>query len=130
MTTPFLRGPVFLLAALVISSQYPVAAQEAGAGVGIDLLYPEFAHPREDVAASIKRDDLRFIATDRARRIVPGMEHSRNLLRQYRVKHIRQRFRLFPSRSQNFSYNLRAEAYAREYNLTLKQYLLSHPKKK
>lgn len=124
------RWLLLLSAALALAAPRPIAAQEAGVGVGIDLLYPEFAHPRADVAASIKRDDLRFIATDRARKIVPGMEHSRNLLRRYRVKHIRQRFRLFPSRSENFSYNLRAEAYAREYNLTLKEYLLSHPKKK
>lgn len=130
MTTRFGRGLVFVLSALVISSQHPVAAQVAGVGVGIDLLYPEFAHPREDVAASIKQDDLRFIATDRARKVVPGMEHSRSLLRRYRVRHIKQRFFLFPTRSENFSYNLRAEAYARKYNLALKQYLLSHPQKK
>jgi hypothetical protein len=119
----------FLSIVLIVVSQSPVAAQEAGAGVGIDLLYPEFAHPREDVAAAIKRDDLRFIAIDRARKVVPGMPHSGKLLRRYGVRHIRQRFRLFPSRSENFSYNLRARAYAEAYNMTLAKYLLSHREK-
>jgi hypothetical protein len=65
-----------LLLAPGILSPPPLIGQEAGAGIGIDLLYPEFAHPREDVAAAIQRDDLRFIAIDRARRIVPGMRRT------------------------------------------------------
>lgn len=92
----------------------------------IDLLYPEFAHPDRDVAKSIERRDFRFLAVDRARQVVPGMEHGRRLRRIYGVRFLRQRLRLFPTRSQNFSYDLRAQAYAEEYNLTLAKYVLAH----
>lgn len=93
-------------------------------------MYPEFAHPEEDATAAIHRRDFRFIAVDRARRIVPATERSRRLRRAYGTKYIRQRFRLFPSASQNFSYNLRARAYAEQYNRALATYLLAHHPKR
>ncbi len=67
---------------------------------------------------------------DRARKVVPGMEHAKKLLRIYKVKHLRQRLRLFPSASENFSFNLRAHADAEEYNLYLAQYLREKKKRK
>jgi hypothetical protein len=95
---------------------------------GVDLLYPEFAHPQEDARAAIKRGDFRFITTDR-RNTVPGVERYPRLKATYGVKFIKQRFRLFASRSQNFSFNLRARAYASDYNQTLLRHLLKRPQK-
>src|SRR5580765_1281495 len=43
--------------------------------LGVDPLYPEFAHPREDAFAAIKKRDYRFINVDRHGKDVPGMEH-------------------------------------------------------
>ncbi len=115
---------VLALLLLAGSALQPLVAQDLIGG--IDLLYPEFAHPDRDVAAAIQRRDFRFLATDRARKVVPGMEHGRRLRRVYGVRFLRQRFRLFPTRSQNFSYNLRAQDYAEEYNLTMAKYVLAH----
>ena len=90
---------------------------------GIDLLYPEFAHPQRDALAAIKRRDFRFITTDR-HESVPGVERYPRLKAIQGTKFIKQRFRLFATRSQNFSFNLRARAYAYDYNRTLLRYLL------
>ncbi len=103
----------------------PVHGQDSFAG--IDLLYPEFAHPREDARAAIKQRDFRFIATDR-RRTAPGVERYPRLKEIYGVKLIKQRFRIFTTRSQNFSFGLRARAYASAYNQTLLEYLLRRRK--
>lgn len=89
---------------------------------GVDLLYPEFAHPQQDAQAAIKRRDLRFIATDR-HQTTPGVERYPRLKEIYGTKVIRQRFRIFVTRSQNFSFNLRARAYAADYNRILLEYL-------
>lgn len=89
----------------------------------IDLLYPEYAHPVADAQAAIARHDYRFIAVDRARKIVPGMNHATRLRRQGKVRFLRQRLRLFATASENFSFNLRAHAYAEEYNLYLAHFL-------
>jgi hypothetical protein len=105
----------------------PLSAQEFSSE--IDLLYPEYAHPVEDAKAAIARHDYRFLAVDHARKIVPGMEHAARLRRRYKVKFLRQRLRLFPTASENFSFNLRAHAYAKEYNLYLAHYLLQLPAK-
>jgi hypothetical protein len=95
---------------------------------GVDLLYPEFARPGEDALAAIKRRDFRFIMIDR-RGTVPGVERYPRLKATYGTKFIKQRFRLFATRSQNFSFNLRARTYAHDYNETLVRYLLeSRPK--
>ena len=102
----------------------PLTAQELSGE--IDLLYPELSHPDRDVAEAIARRDYRFLSIDRARKVVPGMEHGRRLRRIYGVRVMRQRLRLFPTASQIFSYNLRARAYAEEYNLTMAKYLLAH----
>ena len=79
---------------------------------GVDLLYPEFAHPREDAFAAIERRDFRFIMIDR-QGTVPGVERYPQLKATYGTKFIKQRFRIFATRSQNFSFNLRARTYAR-----------------
>ena len=89
---------------------------------GVDLLYPEFAQPEEEARAAIKRRDFRFIMIDR-RGTVPGVEHYPQLKAAYGTKYIRQRFRIFATRSQNFSFNLRARTYAHDYNQTLVRYL-------
>jgi len=103
----------------------PVHAQDSFAA--IDLLYPEFAHPREDALRAIKERDYRFVATDR-RRTTPGIERYPRLKEIYGVKVIKQRFRIFSTRSQNFSFGLRARAYAYDYNQTLLEYLLKRRK--
>jgi hypothetical protein len=90
---------------------------------GVDLLYPEFAHPEKDALAAIKRRDCRFIMIDR-RGTVPGVERYPRLKATYGSKFIKQRFRIFATRSQNFSFNLRARTYAHDYNQTLLRYML------
>ena len=42
---------------------------------GVDLLYPEFGHPREDALAAIERHDFRFMLIDHPG-TVPGVEQS------------------------------------------------------
>ena len=81
----------------------PTNGQDAFSGV--DLLYPEFAHPQEDARAAIARRDLRFVATDR-RHTAPGVERYPRLKEINGTKVIKQRFRIFASRSQNFSWHL------------------------
>ena len=90
---------------------------------GVDLLYPEFAHPREDALAAIKRRDFRFIMIDH-QGTVPGVERYPQLKATYGTRFIKQRFRIFATYSQNFSFNLRARTYAHDYNQTLVRYLL------
>jgi hypothetical protein len=90
---------------------------------GVDLLYPEFAHPREDAVAAVERRDFRFIMIDR-QGTVPGLELHSQLRATHGTRFIKQRFRIFATRSQNFSFNLRARTYARDYNQTLVHYLL------
>jgi hypothetical protein len=55
--------PSFLLIFLGWTLVSPAHAEDPS--VGVDLLYPEFAHPQEDARAAIGRNDLRFITTDR-----------------------------------------------------------------
>ncbi len=100
----------------------PAKGQDSLAGV--DLLYPEFAHPREDARAAIRRRDFRFITTDR-HKTVPGVERYPRLKATYGTQFIQQRLRIFATRSQNFSFNLRARAYAFDYNQTLLHHLLT-----
>ncbi len=119
----FLAACFFFFIGMTLVS--PVNAQDSFAG--IDLLYPEFAHPRAEALAAIKRRDFRFIATDR-RQTAPGLERYPRLKEIYGIKLIKQRFRIFSTRSQNFSFNLRARAYAYEYNQTLLEYLLKRRK--
>jgi hypothetical protein len=108
----------------------PVAAQASLPGSGFDLLYPGFAHPQRDALAAIKKRDLRFITVDRQRKIVPGVERYPRLKRTYGTKYVKQPFRIFATRSQNFSFDLRARTYADEYNRTLLRYLLKRHRKK
>ncbi|MEO5717418.1 MAG: hypothetical protein ABIR29_02475 [Chthoniobacterales bacterium] len=114
----FLAACISLFIGLAFAA--PLPGQDSFAG--IDLLYPEFAHPREDALAAIKQRDFRFIATDH-RNTVPGVEAYPRLREVYGTKFIKQRFRIFATRSQNFSFGLRARAYAFDYNQTLLVYL-------
>ncbi len=117
-----------MIIASALGSASLLRAQEA---LGeLDLLYPQFAHPEEDAAAAIKRNDLRFITTDRRRTIVPGVEHYPRLRKIYKTKYIRQPFRIFVTESENFSFNIRARAYAARYNHVLVDYLLAHKRRK
>lgn len=104
-------------------------AQDSDAFAGVDLLYPEFAHSQEDLAAAIKSRDYRFIAVDRRRRDIPGVERGR-MVQIHGTKVIRQRFRIFATQSQNFSFALRARAYADEYNRALLRFLQQRDRKK
>ena len=62
---------------------------------GVDLLYPEFAHPREDALAAIERHDFRFIMIDH-QGTVPGVERYPQLKATYGTRFIKQRtFRIF-----------------------------------
>jgi hypothetical protein len=102
------------------------AAQDSIAGV--DLLYPELAHPSEDAIAAIKRRDYRFITINRQQTIVPGVERFPRMVERHGTKFVRQPFRIFATKSQNFSFKIRSRAYAEEYNRTLLRYLLNQPK--
>jgi len=111
--------PLLLVFLLILNAP----GQDAAAG-GIDLLYPEFAHPREDAFAAIEKREYRFISVDRHGKDVPATERHRRLVEFYGTRFVKQRFRIFATPSQNFSFILRARAYAREYNETLLHYLL------
>ncbi len=121
----FWTACILLFVGIALAS--PLQSQDSFEGV--DLLYPEFAHPHEDALAAIKQRDFRFVATDR-HKTTPGADRYARLKEVYGTKIIRQRFRIFTTRSQNFSWNLRARAYANDYNQTLLQYLLMQPAKK
>ena len=95
---------------------------------GVDLLYPELAHPQEDAKAALKQRDFRFIAIDRYGKDVPGLERFPRLKQIHGTKFVRQPFRIFATRSQNFSFALRARAYAHEYNEIIRRYLLERPR--
>jgi hypothetical protein len=115
----------FLPACMLLFIGWTLASPTNGQDsfAGIDLLYPEFAHPQGDALAAIKRRDFRFITTDR-HKTVPGVERYPRLKEIYGTKFIKQRFRIFATRSQNFSFNLRARTYAYDYNRTLLRFLL------
>ena len=108
---------------LLVFLLLPGALGQDSAG-GIDLLYPEFAHPREDAFAAIEKHDYRFINVDRHGKDVPGTERYGRFVEIYGTRVVKQRFRIFATPSQNFSFILRARAYAREYNETVLHYLL------
>ena len=110
-----------LLIFLIGSVAAPVAnAQDL---VGNDPLYPEFAHPREDAFAAIKKREYRFISIDRHGKDVPGLENYGRFAERYGTKFLRQRFLPPITASRKFSYLLRARAYAEEYNQTILHYL-------
>lgn len=120
--------PLLLVLAIALTGAPPLRGQDAFEG--IDLLYPEFAHPVADAQAAIESRDFRFIRIDRRKRSVPGLERYPGMRTRYGTKFIRQRFRIFATSSQNFSFNLRARAYAYEYNQTLLKFLLEQHQKK
>jgi hypothetical protein len=129
LPAPMNRLLCALLIALVGLAFPPfVASQNSFSGV--DLLYPELAHPARDAREAIKRDDLRFIAIDRYGKDVPGLERFPRLQQIHGTKFVRQPFRIFATRSQNFSFALRARAYAREYNSVILHHLFKRPREK
>lgn len=99
------------------------SAQDADPLLGVDPLFPEFAHPREDAFGAIGRRDYRFINIDRNGKDVPGMEHYGRFVERYGTKVLKQRFLPPLSASRKFSYLLRSRAYAQEYNETILHYL-------
>ena len=112
----------FLPLLLVFAFVSGVQAQDSAGG--IDLLYPEFAHPREDAFAAIEKRDFRFINVDRHGKDVPGMDRYGRLVEIYGTRFVKQRFHIFATPSQNFSFILRARVYATAYNKTVLHYLL------
>ncbi len=96
---------------------------------GVDLLYPEFAHPAPDARAAIEKRDFRFITVDRHGKDVPGMERYPRVVETHGTKVVRQPLRIVATASQNFSFALRARVYATEYNRTVLRHLLKRPKK-
>jgi hypothetical protein len=116
--------PLLLVFLLIPSAP----GQEAAVG-GIDLLYPEFAHPREDAFAAMEKHDYRFVNVDRHGKDVPGTERYGRFVEIYGTRFVKQRFRIFATPSQNFSFILRARVYAREYNDTVLHYLLQKSRK-
>jgi len=116
-----------LLIFLIGSVMAPLAsAQEAIIG-GVDALYPEFAHPREDAFVAIKKRDFRFIAIDRHGKDVPGLEHYGRFVELHGTKFLKQRFLPPLTASRKFSYLLRSRAYAQQYNETILHYLQQQP---
>src|SRR5260221_5565563 len=113
--------PLFLFLAFVPGAQ----AQDSSGGV--DLLYPEFAHPREDAFGAIEKRDYRFINIDRHGKDVPGLERYGRFVELYGTRFVKQRFHIFATPSRKFSFVLRARAYAEEYNQTLLHYLQQQP---
>jgi hypothetical protein len=93
---------------------------------GVDLLYPELAHPDKDAQEAIQRRDFRFVAIDRYGKDTPGLEGHPRLKQRYKTKLVRQPFRIIATPSQDFSFRIRARAYARQYNSILLQYLLKN----
>jgi hypothetical protein len=61
---------------------------------------------------------------------VPGVERYPRLRKSHKTKYIRQPLRIFATRSENFSFNLRAEAYAARYNRVIVEYLLARKRGK
>jgi hypothetical protein len=113
--------PVFMLVACGWTFAPSARAQDSL--LGVDPLYPEFAHPREDAFAAIEKRDFRFINVDRHGKDVPGLERYARFVEIYGMRPVKQRFLLFASPSQKFSFILRARAYAEEYNQTVLHYL-------
>ena len=101
----------------------PLQAEEPV--IGVDLLFPELAHPVDDARAAIRRHDYRFIAINRTMTAVPGVEGYPRTVEHHGTKFMKQPLHLFASRSRTFSYNIRVRAYATDYNKTLLQYLLA-----
>ena len=119
-----------LTALLLLTVGLAPVSRASGQNAGVDLLYQEFAHPREDAFAAIEKRDYRFINVDRHGKDVPGLERYPRLVEIHGTRFVKQRFRIFASPSQNFSFSIRARVYAEEYNQTLLHYLLQQFQKK
>ena len=114
--------PALFSFVLVFGFVKPAAAQDMLAGV--DLLYPQLAHPETDARTAIKKNDLRFIAVDRYGKDTPGVNNYPRLKNHYGTKFVRQPFRIIATSSQDFSFRIRARAYAEIYNRILLRHLL------
>jgi hypothetical protein len=112
----------FLILLFTFSWFPPLKAEEQI--IGVDLLFPELAHPVEDAQRAIRGHDYRFIAINRAMTTVPGVEDHPRTVHHYGTKFMKQPLHLFASRSRTFSYNIRVRAYAADYNKTLLEFLL------
>ncbi len=134
MPRPFLPAIFLLVLGLAfvprVLAQDFIGDDRHDSFTGIDPRFPEFAHPQKDFADAMQKRDFRFIALDRALRDIPGLEGHTVLRRSYGVKIIRQHLRLFLSPSEKFSLNLRARAYAYDYNQALLKYLLKEKPKR
>ena len=119
---------MLLVSVLVFLSALPAAGQESFPG--IDLLYPQFAHPQRDAAVAIRHRDFRFVTMDRIGEVVPGVEWYPHLKAIYGLKLLKAHLHLFASASEKFSFDLRARAYALQYNQAMIDYLLAHQRKK
>ena len=128
MLTPLMIRllPALCLCWISVAPALPATDEDVFAGV--DLLYPEFAHPAEDAHAAIAKRDFRFITVDRHGKDVPGAERYPRLVEKNGTKFVKQPFRILATTSQNFSFMLRARAYANEYNRTVLHYLLQRLK--
>jgi hypothetical protein len=111
-----------LPAVLLLALAAVAGAQDAAAPV--DLLYPELAHPREDASIAIKKRDFRFITVDRFGKDAPAVNHYPRLKRRYGTRFIKQPLRIITTPSDDFSFRIRARAYAQVYNQFLLGYLL------
>jgi len=118
-----------LLIVLVLGSFFLARASGQDSFAGVDLLYPELAHPDDDARRAIKRNDFRFVAVDRYGKDTPGVELYPRLKQHYGTKLVRQRFRIIATPSQDFSFRIRARAYAEEYNGSLLRHLLGRERK-
>lgn len=125
-----MHGLLRALLILAVGLAFPSFALGQESFSGVDLLYPELAHPQEDAEQAIKQRDFRFIAIDRYGKDAPGVERFPRLKEIHGTKFVRQRFRIFANSSQNFSFALRARAYAHDYNRAILRYLLKQPRKK
>lgn len=120
-----------LLTALILVFGFSLIPPSSGQEYlpAVDLLYPQFAHPQRDVAAAIKHRDFRFLTMDRVGQLVPGVEGYAHLKAFYGLKLLKAHLHLFASASEHFSFDLRARAYAQEYNRALLDYLLAHQRR-
>jgi hypothetical protein len=121
--------PRFLLILFFLVASFPPLQGEEPV-IGVDLLFPELAHPVEDAGRAIQGHDYRFITVNRAMTAVPGVEDHPRTVQHYGTKFMKQPLHLFVSRSRAFSYNIRVRAYATDYNKTLLEYLLQKERSK
>jgi hypothetical protein len=112
-------SPVLLILGDRIGAHSSAHGQDSFSGVDLYILSLPIRErtPYGDRAARL------LIMIDR-QGTIPGLERYPQLKATYSTRFIKQRFRIFATSSQNFSFNLRARTYAHDYNQTLVHYLL------